>query len=117
MCSPLTGNVEQADGLFISVVPVMNGLRGGCQFYPATLFFEVPHGFIREAHAVVVTGTDDQKLSPLFVNVSGFLQRNRMGGAINLFGQLFFAFFNRTIQPQDDIVSDFPSFEGDGAEG
>ena len=94
----------------------MNCLRGGFQFYPAAVFFKVPLGLLRKAHAVVVTGPDDQQLCPLFVNISGLLQRNRMGGAANLFGQLFLAFFNRAIQPQDNIVSDFPPFDGDGAE-
>ncbi len=95
----------------------MNCLRGGFQFYPAAFFVEVSCGLIRQTHAVVVTGPDDQQLCPLFVNISGLLQGNCMGGAVNLFGQLFLAFFNRAIQPQDDIVSDFPPFDGDSAEG
>jgi hypothetical protein len=40
-----------------------------------------------------------------------------MRGAVDPFGQLFLAFLDRAIQPQDDIISDFPPFDKDGAEG
>jgi hypothetical protein len=63
-----------------------------------------------------VAGSDDQQLCPFFVDEPYLFAGNRMRGAVNPFGKLLLAFLDGAIQPQDDIISDFPPFDEDGTE-
>ena len=83
----------------------MNCFRRGFKFYPAAVLFKILLGLIRQSHATVVAVSNNQQLGPFLVNIPSLMERNHMRGAVNLFWQLLLAFFNRAIQPQDDIVS------------
>jgi hypothetical protein len=108
--------VDQADHGTLGLVPDRDHLRRRQQLHLAAVARKVGGRLLRQGDPAVLPGADEQPDRPLLVEVLGLGQRDGMRGPVDGLGQLLLALLHLTIEPDDHIMGEDRSIDGDRAE-
>src|SRR6266508_1963597 len=101
--SASTRHVEQADHGAFGLVPDRNHFGRRQQLNLAPVAFEIGGRLLRQHHRVVLARAEEEPRRPLLVDVLGL-------------GQRLFALLDLTAEPDDHVVGEDRSLDGDRAE-
>src|SRR5512132_2133163 len=111
-----TRHVEQADHGAFGLVPDRNHLGRRQQLHLAAVALEIGGRLLRQHNRAVLARAEEEPRRPLLVDVLGLGQRDGVRGAIHRLGQLLLALLDLTAEPDDHVVGEDRSVDGDRAE-